>query len=392
MDWARFRFAWRLEGNFTADLIRIEAYREAALNLVLPPRWSRQLDELNRIRAVHGTTALEGNPLSEAAVREQLRLQAESSTLPAPERQEQRQVRNAGLAQAWVRQRFAPESPPLQSSDIQKMHELLTRGSDERDNDPGRLRTHEVTVGTEAAGGIHRGAPHKDLPRLMDEFTAFVGSRECEAQHPVIRALLAHFFLVTLHPFGDGNGRVSRLVEAGILFQGRYNVHGSYGLSNWFYRHGDEYRSLLQRSRRAQPFDLTEFVAFGIGGFRSELKGINDFLKTKMNRVIYRDMLTRALNQREGARRRVLNQREYGLLDFLVKATEPSDPFSEKPSRELALSDLLEDPYIRTVYRKVTRRTLHRELMRLSARNFIRFVRPSGRWIVELDFRAIEKY
>ena len=92
------------------------------------------------------------------------------------------------------------------------------------------------------------------------------------------RALFAHFFLVTIHPFGDGNGRVSRLVEAGILFRSKYNVHGFYGLSNYFYRHGAEYKSLLQKSRRSQPFDLSEFVAFGIRGFRAELKGINNFI------------------------------------------------------------------------------------------------------------------
>ena len=388
MDWARFRFDWRIERDFVRDLVRIEASRETALNLVLPADWSRQLDELNRIRAVHGTTALEGNPLSEAAVGEELR-RAEEPALPG---REKLQVRNAGRAQAWVRRRFAPGSPPLRVADILEMHRLLTEGSDEADNIPGQLRTHPVVVGSPELGGVHRGAPERELPRLLEQFVVFVGSRRFGAEHPVVRALLAHFFLVTIHPFGDGNGRVSRLVEAGILFQGQYNVHGFYGLSNWFYRHADEYRSLLQKSRRSRPFDLDGFMAFGIRGFRSELQGINNFIKTKMNRVIYRNTLTRAFNQRESARRRVLNQREYGLLDFLLTATEPRDPFAEEPSRKIALADLSEDPYVRTVYRKVTPRTFRRELARLAQRNFIRFVRDSGEWTVELDFRAIGEY
>ena len=392
MDWARFRFSWRLQGNFFPDLVQIEAYREAALNLVLPPDWSRQLDELNRIRAVHGTTALEGNPFSEEAVGEQLRRQAESPDSLGPESREQRQIRNAGRAQDWVRQRFTPGSPPIQVSDILEMHRLLTEGSDDRNNVPGRLRTHGVVVGARDLGGVHRCAPHEDVPRLMDQFVEFVASREVGAQHPVVRALLAHFFLVTIHPFGDGNGRVSRLVEAGILFQGAYNVHGFYGLSNYFYRHRDEYISLLQKSRDSQPFDLSEFTAFGIEGFRSELKGINNFIKTRMNRVMFRNALTRARNHRVGPRRWALNQREHDLLEFLVRTTEPSDPFVEEPSRRITFIELVSDPYVRTVYQRVKPRTFRREVTRLVEQGFIKAVDLEGELTVELDFRAIEKY
>ena len=188
-----------------------------------------------------------------------------------------------------------------------------------------------------------------------------------------MQALLAHFFLVTLHPFGDGNGRVSRLVEAGILFQGGYNVLGFYGLSNYFYRNGDEYKLLLQQSRRVQPFDLNAFVAFGLKGFAAELKGINNFIKTKLNRVVYRTTLVRAFGQRAGKRRRVINQREYGLLHFLLEETEPVDPFADEPSKKIRFDDLLRAPYISTVYKNVTRRTFYRELLRLAEMGFIKF-------------------
>ena len=68
MDWERFEFDYRFEINAPGLLITIEAYRGAAYNLMLPPEWRDQLDRLNRVRAVHGTTALEGNPLSEEQV------------------------------------------------------------------------------------------------------------------------------------------------------------------------------------------------------------------------------------------------------------------------------------------------------------------------------------
>lgn len=390
MDWERFQFAYRLEaGDHTRLLITIEAYKQAALNLVLPPDWRDRLDRLNRVRAVHGTTALEGNPLSE----EQAAAALDAGEQSRLARREQVQVRNAGRAQEWIRSRFAGGRTPLQRDDILLMHLLMTQGSDEAGNVPGRLRRSRVVVGTPALGGVHRGAPPEDLPRLLDGFVAFINSDRLQREHPVIRALLGHFFLVTIHPFGDGNGRVSRLVEAALLYQGDYNVHGFYGLSNYFYRNGDEYKMRLQECRRTQPFDVTPFVSFGLEGFAAELGGINNFIKTRLNRMVYRSAMVKALGQRTGKRRRVLNTREYQLLNFLLDETEPEDPFAEQPSKQVPFSALIDSPYVRSAYRNVTPRTFRRELMRLAELRFIRFSFAAGEEpIVELDFAAIGRY
>ena len=396
MDWKKFTFEYRLDtNNLFGNLVSIEAFKEASLNLVFPSEWQSQLDRLNRIRAVRGTTAIEGNPLSEAEVAQQMEhLEQESSDDRGTATKEQLQIRNAGKAQSWVRERFLPDQPPIRLEDICTLHEMVTRDSDTRNNIPGRFRTFPVTVGTVDLGGVHRSAPHTDLLRLMEEYVGFINTRRLEETHPVIRALLAHFFLVTIHPFGDGNGRVSRLVEAGLLFQLGYNVHGFYGLSNYFYRNVQEYMAVLQKSRESQPFDVTPFIRFGVAGFASELKGINNFIKARINRLVYRTMLTRAFNKKMGARRRLLNQREYAFLDFLLSETEPSDPFSDSPSRRITLSELLEASYVRAAYQNVTRRTFQRELIRLGELEFIRFTRDTSvqDWVVELNFEAISKY
>ena len=151
-----------------------------------------------------------------------------------------------------------------------------------------------------------------------------------------------------------------------------------------------DYKTLLQRCRDRQPFDVTEFIIFGLTGFAAELKGINNFIKTKLNRVVYREMLVRAFQSKTGKRRRLLNQREYNLLDFLLKETEPTDPFSESPSRQIQLSELIESSYVQAAYRNVTRRTFIRELFRLVRYEFIKFDPTTD--VVEVDFDAISKY
>lgn len=396
MDWRSFTFDWNLDSAaLMRDLVAVEAHRQAVLNLILPPDWRDQLDRLNRIRAVHGTTALEGNPLSEAEISYQMdAAERASETTEVAATGEQRQIRNADLAQKWVKNRFDADSAPLSVADILNMHRMITEGSDLRHNSPGRFRTFSVTVGAPELGGVHRGAPHDDVPRLMNEYVDFVNSRRMRDSHPVIRALLAHFFLVTIHPFGDGNGRVSRLVEAGILFQDGYNMHGFYGLSNYFYRNETAYKTTLQECRNEQPFDVGPFVRFGLKGFVQELEGISNFIKAKMYRVVYRAMLIRAFNRRVGKRRRTVNQREYSLLDFLIEQTEPGDPFFHNPSRQIKFSELQESPYIKAAYKNVTTRTFLRELERLSEMSFIKFIRPEGSNdpVLELDFSAIGKY
>jgi len=399
MDWNKFSFEYRLklhQENLFRSLIAIEASKEASLNLVLAPEWQAQLDKLNRVRAVYGTTALEGNPLSEAEVSEQIEIiDTEKHEVGLDKiTKEQIQIRNAGMAQSWVKQRFYPGASSITLEDIFEMHRKITNVSDTHDNEPGKLRKFSVVVGSPDMGGVYRGAPYSDLPRLMKEYINFINSPQLMDFPAVVQALLAHFFLVTIHPFGDGNGRVSRLVEAGILFQAGYNVHGFYGLSNYFYRNEHEYKTLLQKCRQKQPFEVEPFIHFGVSGFARELRGINNFVKTKINRVVYRAMLVRAYNKHVTVKRRALNKREYQLLDFLLTVTEPSDPFSENPSRILRSSELIEAKYIQSAYRGVTPRTFTRELIRLGQNGFIKFVRDEEvkDWTVELDFGAITKY
>ena len=393
MDWNRFRFECQpiLDHNRLLNLlVQIEGPRQAGSNHILPRNWQVQLNRLNRIRAVRGTTALEGNPLS----KEQVARAMEGESGAEAAAVEWLQVRNAGKAHAWVGSRFGPGQRPLAMQDILYMHSLLTAGSYERNNIPGRLRNHDVQVGAPALGGVHMGAPHSMVPGLLSAFVEFVNSDRVCNEHPVVRALLAHFFLVTIHPFGDGNGRVSRLVEAAVLHEAGYSVHGFDGLSNFFYRHGDEYRTLLQKCRQKVPFDVRPFIEFGLAGFASELRYINSFFTIKFNRLVYLDMMTRALEIRTGKRRRLLNRREFDLLRFLLEETDPGDPLLVEASQLIHLAKLTASPFVRAVYGRVTHRTFIRELKRLADNGFIDFGYDpeADDYAVAVDFEAIGRY
>lgn len=390
-NWETFRFELRYSvDNIKSELIEIEAYRLSLNKLILPREWAGDLQHLYIARSVHGTTAIEGNPLSEDEVSRQLQ---EGAPRTAQD-QLHRQTENAGNAFKWVVDNF-PRQRPIQLADILTIHEILTAGSDEHDNVPGRLREsgHNVTVGSPQLGGVHRGPPGGPcIKRLLRDFIAFINSRAFKRLNTVIQALVAHFYFVTLHPFGDGNGRATRCIEAAILFGGGYNTHGFYSLSNYFYRNRDEYIRTLQKTRTEHRYDLTEFLRFGLRGFREELESVNAYVRNRTHRLHYRELIRRCTAIREGVRRRLLNEREARLLHRILDMSKPRDPFSNEPAKETTWADLME--FCASLYEERTTRTMIRELRRLQTYGFIHFERERGRdeWRVIIDFDAIARY
>lgn len=263
MDWLQFEFDYRLDlQRLTPHILAIEAHKQAALTRVLPPQWR------------------ESSP-------------QQGLTEPADEKLQIR-IRNSANARMWVNERFKGGTPPLTLPDLLTMHGLVADGAP-GDYAPGTLRSLPVQVGRREVGGLHMGAPVNRLPRLMDDYVGFITNDRLLGLHPVIQALIAHFFLVTIHPFGDGNGRVSRLLTAAILLQRGYNVHGGfYALSDYFYLNDIKYHSMLHRCWQSPPFDLTPFVAFGMEGFVMELRSIGSFIKMKLNRIVDREALVAA--------------------------------------------------------------------------------------------------
>ena len=289
--WPEFKFEFWLDmQQLLPYLAAIEAYRESALNRVLPPTWREKPE------AEAGQLSPLDLPGGHRAIKEPLEL-----------RKLKLLSRNSGVVQAWVRRRFAPGSAPLSLEDLLTMHRMVAEETGIYYNHPGVLRSSSVWVGRREAGGMHVGAPVRKLPLLMDLYVRFINDKQALNLPPIIHALVAHFFLTTIHPFEDGNGRMCRLISAAILFQRGYNGHGLYALGWHFYQNDTRYHILLQRCwKDPLPFDLTQFVAFGLEGLVLELRDIRAFVKLKLNRSVDRQLLTPALRKRAEARRNSL--------------------------------------------------------------------------------------
>ena len=61
--------------------------------------------------------------------------------------------------------------------------------------------------------------PAERVPSLMGEIMDWLEHGDLDA-HLIVRAAMAHLHLVSVHPFGDGNGRISRIVQSLVLARG----------------------------------------------------------------------------------------------------------------------------------------------------------------------------
>src|SRR5580692_314329 len=290
-DWASFDFCYTLDlRSLIPHILAIEEYKTAALSPVLPPHWLEVPEGLAPDSVDDATLSPDSSVEPDQAAIVSKRLL----------------VRDTSKARAWIKERFVPGSVPLELADILTLHWMVAEEHGVKGPTAGALRTKPTEVGRELVGGFHQGAPVKQLPLLMERYVQFIDDPQLRSLPAVIHALLAHFFLDTIHPFVDGNGRTSRLVAAAILSRHGYNVHGSYALVRYFYRHDVLYHTILQRIWKRRPFQVTPFIAFGMEGFVLELKSVDSFIKMKMNRI-GRDIAVPAFRGRIGARPRPLN-------------------------------------------------------------------------------------
>ena len=90
----------------------------------------------------------------------------------------------------------------------------------QKDKEPGQYRRRGIEV-TSLHGGppAYIGPPAERVPPLMREIVDWLDHGDPDA-HLIVRAAMAHLHVVSVHPFRDGNGRISRIVQSLVLARG----------------------------------------------------------------------------------------------------------------------------------------------------------------------------
>jgi Fic family protein len=212
----------------------------------------------------------------------------------------------------------------------------------------GRSGMRKITVGawrTAASGAmqvvsgplgnekIHFEAPHAD--RLKSEMAAFLEWFETKhVMDPVMKAAIAHFWFVTIHPFEDGNGRIGRAITDLLLARADGISNRFYGMSSQIEAERKEYYHQLERSQRG-TLDITSWLEWFIKCMLHAITGAEQKLSTVLRKSKIWEIANRTqINDRQ---RKVINR----LLDgFEGKLNTSKYAKLAKCSEDTALRDI----------------------------------------------------
>ena len=343
---------WLLLGEVQAKIVHIK-------RLPIPPDDSNRLRRMYLAKGVHSTTAIEGNSFSEAEVGKIINREMEAR--PSREYQ-QRQIDNMVKAFNQVRDdEIAGAAPAFSVELLNSYHRLvLDNLADSLAEDVviGGLRTHRVEVGRYLA------APPEDCARLMNNYCDWLNQDmsalagyELAAQ--IVKALAAHVYFAWIHPYGDGNGRMARLIEFIILLKAGAPDIAAHLLSNFYNKTRDQYYRHLQDSHGefrdgSYPAEgnLQGFIEYALQGLKDELDDQFSIIHGMQIRTIWHDSIHAEFRKRFSENLTKSRQRQKRLILDLT------DRF-ERPIKKGEIRDLTQ------AYSQKTDRTIQRDLNEL---------------------------
>jgi Fic family protein len=198
-----FKGAWRALGTLAPD--RLSVLRRVAT-----------------IESIGSSTRIEGSKLSD---REVEKLLSNLSIQQFATRDEQEV---AGYAELMDLVFSAWQEIPLSENHIKQLHQILLRLSEKDVRHRGQYKTHSNSVAAFDESGAQIGVVFEtaspfDTPRLMAELVTWASSeREKNTLHPLLIVAIFVVVFLEIHPFQDGNGRLSRALTTLLLMQTGY--------------------------------------------------------------------------------------------------------------------------------------------------------------------------
>ncbi len=251
--------------RLVCDLMAFEGCCRVVDQLVLPPDASFRIRYEARRRATHHSTRIEGNPLAldsiPAAVAGRGRTGSEA----------EQEVRNYWRALEWIEDQVA-RAAPVDEEFIRRLHRvIIVRGRGKR-GERSDYRTDDIAVRDRATGRVDYAPPEwQDVPSLMAQLSAWRASTSAtQLPAPIRAAVLSHRF-VSIHPFGDGNGRTARALATAELWLAGYAARGFLSVEEYYDADLPAYYEAIQLGQPVNFYDgrhacnLTPWVVFFVG-------------------------------------------------------------------------------------------------------------------------------
>lgn len=199
-----------------------------------------------------------------------------------------------------------------------------------RDDTTGPMQVVSRAMGREK---VHFQAPDSSL--LDAEMTRFIHwFNICEAHDPVLKAAIAHIWFVTIHPFDDGNGRITRALTDMLLARSDRSTQRFYSMSAQIRVERKQYYAILEKTQQG-TLDVTDWAVWFLNCLLRALESTD----TVLNHVLLKADFW---NRHAGT---VINERQHKLLNRVLdgfdgKLTSSKWARIAKCSKDTAIRDI----------------------------------------------------
>ncbi len=216
------------------------------------------------------------------------------------------------------------------------------RVGDWRDDSGGRM---EIVSGAFGYEKVHYVAPPADrLEREMSTFLEWFN--ETHDLDPLVKAAVAHLWFVAIHPFGDGNGRITRAIADMTLARSGGGAQRLYSMSAAIERSRTGYYEALQLITSNESLDITSWIEWFLDRLGNAVEGA---LATLDNVMLKNDFWQKhALHDLNSRQAKVLNRLLEGNFEGKLTSTKwakLTNASQDTASRDIA--DLLEKGILR---------------------------------------------
>jgi Fic family protein len=328
------------DSNLTDSLIELNHLRKLKLQGTTKPWMFFQLKHIFHILESVGSARIEGN---RTTISEYIERKIENE-----ERSNERfsEIANVEAAMDFIEESIS-EGTEFTHHFIKQLHQLVVGElTDEGDRTPGAYRGWNVDISKSA----HTPPDHIQVQSYMDEFIDFINQDGAD-KYDLLKTAIAHHRFTWIHPFGNGNGRVVRLLTYALMIKYGFNVKDGKIINPTavFCNDRDKYYEHLSEADLGTDESLLNWCDYVLTGILVEVTKVNKLLDFDF---LYKNILVPTINL--GAERGYLNKEEakvlnIGILKQSFKANELDEAFEGLTSRQRThlISKMKESGFIR---------------------------------------------
>ncbi|MDR1941026.1 MAG: Fic family protein [Endomicrobium sp.] len=179
---------------------------------------------------------------------------------------------------------------PLSNDMLLKLHKMLTENTfeDKEKDSIGRFRlpVQDDDIGVYDIDGnlLYMPYPAAQVPAEIEKLIAFANATHDGVQnefiHPVIKAIILHFWIPCIHPFVDGNGRTARALFYWFLLKSGYWIFEYISISKLVLKMSGQYKKSFLYSECSHN-DITYFILFNLNIIEKSIKDVIDLMNKK---------------------------------------------------------------------------------------------------------------